>query len=597
MGLQTFNNMEENIMALGFQQNRPVTAFTFDIATLTGKVATAAAFVDTLDTATDGTYTNLATTTDGSGVGATFDVVITGNAVDTVTLNTVGAGYVVGDTLVIDFSLITGASSGTVASTVATVVGEVATVDTVAGGLGWVVGDTVQASELSTDGSGSGLTLTVATASAVTQVDPPLGGVPSAFTVTAGGTGYAVNDSQEYIGTGEKGLDDIRYSDHDQYELGGAQREYTDADGVAKSTYTPNTDSATLGVGTNVGDPSNALDTGTRFNDNLPTTKTVLKADLPQWKVQQRDIDGGTVTVFAEPGVVDRNGYLVGQDLRAEDMTDQARCEANGFVWGTVATGDADQGSYGACRELIATDFDGIDFTATEDADCPVGSKWDGVTGCVAYTAVEVNALTQSSTQVLRNECIASGNHWEEKASSGATVAYTVGTSVASAGSISGGSGYSVGDVVTVIGDTGVTFTITEVTAYNTTNNSGGAVISGTLTGTVSILADGAKTGTVTGTKCIDASTPGNFSLVNFNYPTQSGAVDYAKTTCLQYGHRWNPVARTCIADNDHTGLGQTACIAAGHVYIAGVCYDGADFGDGQNRSGSFQQFPTYNPK
>ena len=47
---------------------------------------------------------------------------------------------------------------------------------------------------------------------------------------------------------------------------------------------------------------------------------------------------------------------------------------------------------------------------------------------------------------------------------SGATVTYTVASSVASGLSIvSGGSGYLVGDVVTVAGDTGVTFTVATI--------------------------------------------------------------------------------------------------------------------------------------
>ena len=46
-------------------------------------------------------------------------------------------------------------------------------------------------------------------------------------------------------------------------------------------------------------------------------------------------------------------------------------------------------------------------------------------------------------------------------AGSGATVTYTVASSTASGGTIvDGGSGYLVGDVLTVVGDTGVTFTV-----------------------------------------------------------------------------------------------------------------------------------------
>ena len=47
---------------------------------------------------------------------------------------------------------------------------------------------------------------------------------------------------------------------------------------------------------------------------------------------------------------------------------------------------------------------------------------------------------------------------------SGATVTYTVASNVASGGTIvDGGSGYLVGDVLTVVGDTGVTFTVATI--------------------------------------------------------------------------------------------------------------------------------------
>ena len=47
---------------------------------------------------------------------------------------------------------------------------------------------------------------------------------------------------------------------------------------------------------------------------------------------------------------------------------------------------------------------------------------------------------------------------------SGATITYTVASNVASGGTVvAGGTGYAVGDVLTVTGDTGVTFTIATI--------------------------------------------------------------------------------------------------------------------------------------
>lgn len=494
MGKTNFYNMEENIMALGQQTNRTVGGLEFDVATLTGIIATHAAFVDTLDTATDDTYVDLASTSDGSGVGATFTVVISGNAVDTVTMTAPGTGYAVGDTLVIDFSLITGASSGTVASTVATVVGEVATVTVTDGGTNWVTGDVVSAGELTTDGGGSGLAGTV-TASALNGDTPETGGVISAVTVTAGGTGYAVGDSQVYSGT-EIGPADARYIDHDQYELGGIQTEYV----TDKSSYTPTVLAEDMvDGGTLVGDPARAKEVGQRFDDNASTTKVVLKADLPQWSVQQRDIDGGAITVFAEPNVVDRNGKRIGHTVRAEDCVDEARCTALGFTWiNNAPTGDADQGDYGYCQNPAGT--------AHADA-------------------ATVNAL-DPVTYDRQFECTNAGFHWE---------------------------------------------------ASETDPDE----------------------------RCKDTDTAGDFSFGSFvdsltgnNFATTSTAQQYAETVCKQYGYYWEKATMTCkVYVDPATLITKATCLADGHVWIAGACYDGADFGDGQSRTAQGAQDPTVAPK
>lgn len=80
-----------------------------DPGTSTGAVGT---FTYTTSAAglTNGTYTNLAAT-GGSGAGATFDVVVAGNVVTSVTLNTAGSNYVAGNTLTIAGTLITSGTS------------------------------------------------------------------------------------------------------------------------------------------------------------------------------------------------------------------------------------------------------------------------------------------------------------------------------------------------------------------------------------------------------------------------------------------------------------------------------------------------------
>lgn len=578
-------------MALGQQQGRPVTTFQFQVNALTGKVATAAAFVDTLDTATDDTYLGVASTSDGAGTGATFDVVVSGNAVDTVTLAAPGSGYAVGDTLVIGFASITGASSGTVASTVATVVGEVATLNAFSGGTGWVVGDVVSASELSTDSTaGAGLSVTVSAASALNYDSPETGGVPSAATVLTGGVDYEGSDTLNYIGAGEVGVSDkFTYYDHTQYELGGNIEEYKEGNGLTVTvsetsgpitglavntgganyrvgdtfavspTLTTGTGAGGIGVvatvdangavltmtvgtaGDNYDDTEvantvfltrtlNTMATGEYAgsnSDNDPTVTVGRLADQEQLIVQQRDIDGGTITVFAEPTTVNSVGQVVGNTIRAEDITDEYRCVAvkvsDGinprFKWVTSTTGDANGASYGYCTERTVAELN-ADATTKVDADCPAGYV-ASTTNCVVVAIATVNSKeaifdadrttdgsTGTNNKTAMEQCLANGGYYEPNAASGS--------------------------------------------------------------------------------RCIDASTPGNFSLANFAYGTVSSAQDYAATVCRQHGYDWITPTMVCQAKTDPTTLvTQATCAAAGHVWVAGTCYDKADFGDGYSRQGN----------
>jgi len=58
----------------------------------------------------NGTYTELETTTNGNGIGATLTVVAFDNAITSVTVDFPGTGYMIGDTLTVDNSLLAGRS-------------------------------------------------------------------------------------------------------------------------------------------------------------------------------------------------------------------------------------------------------------------------------------------------------------------------------------------------------------------------------------------------------------------------------------------------------------------------------------------------------
>jgi|TARA_R100000081_G_scaffold85588_1_gene54686 hypothetical protein len=79
------------------------TSFTFTHAALiwgTGNVVTLDAATQDPNTGTNGTYSNLPTTTDGSGKGATLDLTVASN-VYTFTVNNAGTGYSASDSLTV----------------------------------------------------------------------------------------------------------------------------------------------------------------------------------------------------------------------------------------------------------------------------------------------------------------------------------------------------------------------------------------------------------------------------------------------------------------------------------------------------------------
>lgn len=574
-------------MALGLKQARPVTAFEFTVTTLTGIPATLAATVDNANgVLVEGTYDNTglgyATTSGGSGTGCTVAVTIDALLVPTLSIVTAGTGYVATDTIVlvenVDFSSL---GTGSLDTTVATIVGQAATTTVTVGGTGWITGDVVSASETSSDLLGSGITGTV-TASALVGDTPETGGVVSAFTVVDGGTGYVTADAETvtYIGTGEVGIaDPVSYYNHNQYELGGVIEEYKTGNGlvvtVAETLGVIDTLTAVDGgynyrvgdvvaisggvAGTGVVATVDALGTvltltvggaGTGYSDgnentvfvsrklnqvatgvyvgsnsdNDPTVTVVRKADQQQLQVQKRTIDNGTITVFSEPTTVNAYGEVVGNTIRAEDITDEYRCVAvylsdgvtSRFVWDTTTAQAGNRESYGFCREKTAAELAG---DALVTADCPAGYVHSGG-NCVtvAFGTVNTNELAGTITsKVAREQCVAGGNWYEPKAANGS--------------------------------------------------------------------------------RCIEAVAD-NFSLANFAYTTNSSAQDYAATVCQQMGYDWKPVLRTCVAAQDVTTLTtQATCTAAGHVWVAGTCYNKADFGDGYSRQGNEGNTTTKIPK
>ena len=236
---------------------------------------------------------------------------------------------------------------GTNAITVATVT---------AGGTGYLVGDTITAADITSEAvvdTGvlpTDFVLTVATVS---------GTAIATFTITNGGTDGTDGDGTASVETGtETGVPSADYIDHDLYELGGVINEYAtdyNNDLDDQSSYTP-------------ADPTNTPLAGT---DNDPRLTVARKADQPQLEVQKKYIDGGTIEVFAEPTIVDRNGNVVGNVVRTEDCRDEERCVAIGGTWTVNA------GGYGYCENA--------DFTTAFDADkgrleCIEGGHlWDAV--------------------------------------------------------------------------------------------------------------------------------------------------------------------------------------------------------------------------
>lgn len=313
---------------------------------------------------------------------------------------------------------------------------------------------------------------------------------------------------------------------------------YTTEDDLLASVASLKTDSPEvywLGTFTGVWNPSHVGLTG--ITDNDPLIRVVRPADEPQLKVQKTYADNGKTTVWAEPTLVDSFGKVVGNTVRAEDMTDRPRCEANGFIWVVGSTGDADQGSYGYCREM--TIDESVDFwngNATSYDDCPAGTIFDGTDSCVALDSTAATGADLINAAALAGDideekamrdCEASGNFWD---------IYS-GTCIA--------------------GDTPGNFDMDTFVFESV---------------------DPGRTGSSNGSKR-----------------------DYLANACRNLGYIWNYKDNTCSDAPTQAVLDaitdQPSCLAAGYTWIAGTCYNPNDFGDGQNRAATAQQDPNAVPK
>ena len=157
------------------------------VGTTTGSISTTGTIVPgTLYTS--GTYTNVPLT-GGAGAGAQATIIVAGGAVTSVNITAGGLGYIVGNTLSASAVNIGGTGSGfsVPVATLAYAGSTVTAVTVVAGGTGYLVGGTLSAAASNIGGTGSGFSIKVATTNYV-------GTTVTSVNITAGGTGYAIGN-------------------------------------------------------------------------------------------------------------------------------------------------------------------------------------------------------------------------------------------------------------------------------------------------------------------------------------------------------------------------------------------------------------------
>lgn len=115
---QISNFFIDNITAENFQYNFTQTELSAVNFTTYYKSISAFTFSATGSSAVDSTYSNLTGSTNGLGSNASFDVMVSGNSVTSVVLNSIGRYYEIGDTITIEGSNIGGTSSDDIIITV-----------------------------------------------------------------------------------------------------------------------------------------------------------------------------------------------------------------------------------------------------------------------------------------------------------------------------------------------------------------------------------------------------------------------------------------------------------------------------------------------
>lgn len=369
--------------------------------------------------------------------------------------------------------------------------------------------------------------------------------VKGEIAINDGGTGYITGTQVRIIQTtNDTALLSITAVDAvgtvTDFEVIDGGENYTTATDLVASQVELKTDSPEVYWQGTLRGTFNPTDTpNTTLTENDPRITVTRKADLPQLAIQKRYIDEGVTEVFAEPTLVNGEGDIVGNTLRAEDCVDRPRCEANGFIWVTDTTGDADAGTYGYCREETIAEFKTrTDGTITDFDECVAGTLFDGVDTCdilddVAATGADlINAAVTGGDIGLEKamrDCEVSGNFWD------------VTRSVCVAG-----------------GDASIT-----AGAYDMTGDVGtGTPVAG-------------RTGS-----------------------SNSSRVDFLANACQQVGGVFNYTTYVCTVPVDPATLTtQVLCAGAGYIWIAGSCYNPNDFGDGQNRNATAQQDPNAAPK
>lgn len=507
------------------------------------------------------------TTTD-----ATFTVSVGGagpQAIDTVTLVDGGSNYIVGDIITPDVSAatgtalvitVTGITQPTSSYSPSTMgVGGTISTFTYTDGADWLLAD-------DGDYTAAGANLVGVSSDFVDHTEYEAGGNVSEYidgtglliqitTVSVGvvtGVALGISDaSKNYVAGTQvriiQGVEDSALISIDTVDANGVVLTisiidggsgYTAANDLVASQIELKADAPEVyWLGTMTGTFNPATAPSTTVGDNDPKITVSRPADEPQLAIQKRYIDGGSTTVFAEPTLVNSEGGVVGNTLRAETCTDRTRCEANGFIWIVSATGDADAGDYGYCREMTVAEA--VTFwagNATAYSDCPAGTIFDGVDSCDAMNSTAVTgadlinaAVTAENigAEKAMRDCEVSGNFWD----------ITTGTCIA--------------------GNTPANFDMA--------------------TFTFGTIPDG-QTGSSNGSQR-----------------------DYLANACRNLDYIWKYDTNTCIASPSGATLDalvtQATCVAAGYVWIAGTCYNPNDFGDGHNRNATTQEDPNVAPK